>query len=146
MGLQSGGDSVVVVGSCGGDVVLEAPLNGGGGSVWRALLEGGGGGGGHTSYPVTNEIRPVSITLVHGARVLVGRPLGPIWICVVFLYIELRGRDLGTGMTWTDSLSSSFSATATSTTASATMAPSAPSFSPSLGVSDDNTELLGATG
>jgi hypothetical protein len=129
MGLHSGDDSVTTLGSCGG-----------GGSVVTAPLVGGGGGGGHTSDPVSGETQPASLAPVRGTRVLMGQPLGPIWIHVVCLYTGLSG-DVGTGMTSTGSSSSSSLATATSTTPSAMATPS----SPSLGLGDDNTELLSAT-
>jgi hypothetical protein len=118
MELQSGGDSVVVVGSYGGGVVLKTPLG------------GGGGGGGHTSDPVPGDPWPASLAPVHGARVLVGLPLGPLRIIVVCRYADLSGESR-TGMTSTGSSSSS----------SAVVTPSAPS----LGSDDDNTDHLGAT-
>jgi hypothetical protein len=99
------------------------------------------GGGGHTLYRVSGEIWPASLAPVCDARVSMGRPLGPIQIRAVYLYVGLGG-DADTGMTLTVSLSSSSSVTATSTTSSAVVTPS----SPSLGLGDDNTELLSATG
>jgi hypothetical protein len=130
MGLRSGGDSIVVAGPCSGGVVLEASL------------EGGGGGGGHTTDSVSSESRSASLALVRGARGLVGRPRGPVRISVVCLYTGLLGGDSGTGITLTGSSSSSSSATVTSTTSSTTVTPS----SPSLGLGDDNTIRLRATG
>jgi hypothetical protein len=119
MGLRSGGDSIVVAGPC-----------------------SGGGGGGHTTDSVSSESRSASLALVRGARGLVGRPRGPVRISVVCLYTGLLGGDSGTGITLTGSSSSSSSATVTSTTSSTTVTPS----SPSLGLGDDNTIRLRATG
>jgi hypothetical protein len=118
MGLRRGGGSLVVVGSCGGGVVLEASLDGGGGMVVTGPLGGGGGGGGHTSDPVLGEIRSASPAPVLGARVPVGRPRGPIWIRVVYLYASRGGVQSGTNMTLIGSSSSSSSTTMTSTTSS----------------------------
>jgi hypothetical protein len=128
MGLRSGGDSATVVGSCGG----------GGGSVMvlTAPLGGSGGGDGHTSDPVPGDPWPASLALVHGARVLMGLPLGPIRILIVCLYASLGGES-STGMTSTGSSSSSSSVAVTY------FAPSSP---PSLGLGDDNTVCLSATG
>jgi hypothetical protein len=114
MGLWSGGDLAAVVGSCGGGVVLEAPLDGGGGGVMvlTALLGGSGGGDGHTSDPVLGDPWSVSLALVHGARVPMGLPLGPIWILIVCLYASLGGES-STGMTSTGSSSSSSSVAVT---------------------------------
>jgi hypothetical protein len=144
MGLQSGGDSVAAAGSCSGGAVLEAPLDGGGLSVVMVPLVGSGGGG-HTSDLVSGETRLTSLAPVHGARVPVGRPLRPIWIHAICLYADLGGNS-DADMASTGSSSSPSSATATSTTHSASMTPSFPSSSPSLGLGDNNTELLSATG
>jgi hypothetical protein len=85
MGLQSG-DGVVVVmtSSCGGDgwiAEVEAPLG------------GGGGGGGDTMDPVTGDTPPPSSFLAPdlGARVPVGLPCAPTWICVICLSASLDG-------------------------------------------------------
>jgi hypothetical protein len=53
MGLRSGGGSLVAVGSCGGGVVLEVPLDSGGGAVVTCPIGGGGGSGCHTTNPVS---------------------------------------------------------------------------------------------
>jgi hypothetical protein len=107
MGLRSGGDSVAAAGSCGGGVVLEAPL------------EGGGGGSGHTANPVSSE-SPSRPPLLRSVT------LGLRRIRVVCLYIGFLGGDLGTGMTSTSSSSSSSSAMATSTTPMTAATPSSP--------------------
>jgi hypothetical protein len=135
MGLQRGGDLVAMVGPCNGGAVLEAPLEG-----------GGGGGGSHIADPVSGESRPTSLASILGARGSVGRPRGPIQMCVVCLYAGLLGGDSGTGMTSTGSLSSSSSATVTSTTSSTSVTPSSPYLSPSPGLGEDNTDRLSATG
>jgi hypothetical protein len=146
MGLRSGGDSFVAARSCGGGAVLKAPLDNSGGAVVTTLLVGGGGGGGgHTADPVFGESRSTSLAPVLGARVLVGRPRGPIWIHVVFLYANLLSGDSETSMASTGSSSSSSSTTATSTTSSTLATPSSPSLSPSLGLSEDNTNRSSAT-
>jgi hypothetical protein len=151
MGLRSGGCSLAIVGSCGGVAVLEAPLDGGGGAVVTGPLEGGGGGGGHTSDPVSDENDLASLASILGARVPVGRPHGPIWIRIVFLYACHGDGKSGTGMTSTGSSSllvttttttSSSSAKATSTTPSASATPSSPSPIPG----DENIGCLYATG
>jgi hypothetical protein len=138
MGLRSGDCSLVATRSCGGGAVLEASLDGGGGAVVTGLL--GGGGGGHTSYPVSGEIRQASLAPVCSARVPMGRPHGSIQIRVVCLYAGRGDVESGTDMTSIGSSSSS--ATATSTTSSSSVTPS----SPSLILGDDNTGCLCATG
>jgi hypothetical protein len=107
MGLRSGGGSLVAVGSCGGGVVLEVPLDSGGGAVVTCPIGGGGGSGGHTTDPVSRESWPASLALIIGARVPVGRPRGPIRILAVCLNTGRVGGELGTGMTSTGSSSSS---------------------------------------
>jgi hypothetical protein len=64
--------------------MLEASLGGGDGSVVTAPLVGDGGGG-HTSDPVSGETLSVSLEPVHGARVIVIRPLRPIQIRAICL-------------------------------------------------------------
>jgi hypothetical protein len=100
------------------DLAVVVRCLGGDGLVVMAPLAGGSGGSGHTLDPVSGETRPASLAPIRGARVPVGRPLGPIWIRVIGLYAGLGG-DSGTGMT--------------STTPSATATPS----SPSLGLGDE---------
>jgi hypothetical protein len=68
MGLWSGGDSIAMVGSCGG----------GGGSVTVLSVPLGGDGGGHTTDLVSDETRSASLAPVHGAKVPMGRPRGLI--------------------------------------------------------------------
>jgi hypothetical protein len=138
MGLQSGGGSLVAVGSCSGGTVLEVPLDGGGGVVVTVPLGGGGGGDGHTADPDSRESRLVSLAPILGARVPVGQPYGLIRICVVCLYDGLSGVDSGTGMTLTDSSSLSTTATMITSSSSSSVTPSSPS--PSLG--DVNTDCL----
>jgi hypothetical protein len=142
MGLQSGGESVVATGSCGGSAVLDASFDGGGGAVMAGPLGGGGGDGGHMADPVSEESMSASLALILGARVPVGRPHGLIQIRVVCLYIGRGGVESSTGMTSTSLSSSSSSATVTSTTSSASATPSSPSLIPG----DDNTGCLCATG
>jgi hypothetical protein len=95
MGLNSGGS---VLFSCcsggGGSGAMVIVGGGGGGSVRTAPLSGSGGGGSHTSDPISGETRPTSLAPVRGARILMGRPLGPIWIHVVCLYTGI-GEDSG---------------------------------------------------
>jgi hypothetical protein len=142
MGLRSGGASLVAVGSCSGGAVLEVPLDGGGGEVVTCPLGGGGGGGSHTVGSVSGGSWPASLALILGARVPVGQPHGPIWICAVCLYAGHVGGESGTSMTSTNPSLSSSSATVTLTTSSTSMTPS----SPSLILGDDNTGCLCATG
>jgi hypothetical protein len=144
MGLTNGG---CVVFSCcsgggGSDVMVMVGGGGGAGLVQAAPSGGGGGGGGHTADPVSSESRPASLALILGARVLVGRPHGPIQIQVICLYAGRGGEESSTGMTLTGLSSSSSSAMVTSTTSSTSAAPS----SPSLGHDGDNIVCLGATG
>jgi hypothetical protein len=56
-------------------------------------LRGGGGGGGHMIDPTSGDSGLTSLAPSLGARVLVGRPHGPIWICAVYLYDDLGGVD-----------------------------------------------------
>jgi hypothetical protein len=56
-------------------------------------LRGGGGGGGHMIDPTSGDSRLTSLAPSLGARVPVGRPHGPIWICAVYLYDDLGGVD-----------------------------------------------------
>jgi hypothetical protein len=86
MGLRSGGDVVMVVGSC------------------------GGGGGGHTSDLVTGGPRSTSLASDLGDRVLVGLPLGLTQILAICLGAGLSGES-STSMTSTGSSSSSSSVT-----------------------------------
>jgi hypothetical protein len=92
MGLWRGGASLAAAESCGGDAVLDAPLDRGGGMVVT-----GGCGGGHTSDPVSDENRSVSHAPSHGARVPVGKPHGTIRIRAVWLYGDLSGVDSAPG-------------------------------------------------
>jgi hypothetical protein len=132
-------------GGGGGGGVMAMVGSGGGDSVRTVPLIDGGAGGGHTSDPVSGETRLASLAPVCGSRVSMGRPLGPIWIRAVCLYFGLGG-DSGTGITLTGSSSSSSMTTATSSTPSTVVTPSSPSSPPSLGLSDDNTDRLSATG
>jgi hypothetical protein len=104
--------------SGGGGVMATVGGGCGSGSLQTALPGGGGGGGGHTSDLVSGEIRSASPAPVLGARVPVGRPRGPIWIRVVYLYASRGGVQSGTNMTLIGSSSSSSSTTMTSTTSS----------------------------
>jgi hypothetical protein len=118
--------------SCGG-VVFSSCCSGGGGVGFVVTIgSGGGGGGGQTLDPITVDPRSASLAPDLGARVPVGVPLGLIWILVICLYAGLSG-ELSTDITLMESSSS---------VSLATMTPS----SPSLGLSDDNTVRLGATG
>jgi hypothetical protein len=130
MGLQSGGCSPTAVRSCGGVAVLESSFDGGGGVVVTGPLGGSGGGGGHMADPTSGESGPASLAPSLGARVLVGRPRGPIWIRAICLYGDLGGVDSGTEMTLTGSLS--LSMTATTTTSSSSSSPTASSSSSSM--------------
>jgi hypothetical protein len=106
---------------------------GGGVAVLKASLDSGGGDG-HTSDMVTIDPPPPLGSLASdlGARVLVGLPCTPPWILAICLGAGLGGES-SMGMTSTGSSSSSSSATAT---------PSPPS----LGLGDESTIRLGATG
>jgi hypothetical protein len=89
MGLQSGDDVVVAVGSS---------CNGG---------FGGGGGGSHTMDPVTGDPPSGSLAPHLGDRVLMGLPCAPTSILAVCLGADLGG-ELSTGIifVWSSSLSS----------------------------------------
>jgi hypothetical protein len=113
MGLRNVGDSFAAEGSCGGGAVREVPLGSGGGSMVMTSLVGSGGSSGQTTDSVSGESRPASLASIHVARVLVGRPRGPIWIRVICLYISLLGGDSGTDMTLIGLSSSSSSTTVT---------------------------------
>jgi hypothetical protein len=145
MGLNSGGS---VLFSCcsggGGSGVMVIVGGGGGGSVRMAPLSGSGGGGSHTSDPISGETRPTSLAPVRGARILMGRPLGLIWIHVVCLYADI-GEDSGTDITLTGWSSSSSMAAAIPSPPLAAVTPSFPSSPPSLGLGDDSTDRLSAT-
>jgi hypothetical protein len=150
MGLWSGGCSPTAAGSCGGGAMFESPLDGGGGVVVIGPLGGGGGSGGHTADSASGDSGPASLAPSHGARVPVGRPRGPIQICAVYLYDDLGGVDLGTGMTLTGSSSLSTTATTTTSSSSSPTASSSSSSmtssSPSPSPSDENTGFHCATG
>jgi hypothetical protein len=124
MGLRSGGGEVAAMGSC--------SSGGGGVAMLKASLDSGGGDG-HTSDMVTIDPPPLgSLASDLGARVLVGLLCTLPWILAICLGAGLGGES-STGMTSTGSSSSSSSATVT---------PSPPS----LGLGDESTILLGATG
>jgi hypothetical protein len=113
-------------------VVVGSSCDGGGCSrvaVVEALFDSGGGGGGHTKDPVTGA--PLSGSLVPdlGARVPVGLPSTPTWILVMRLGAGLGGES-STGMIF---MGSSSSAAATP-------------FPPSLGLDDEISVRLDATG
>jgi hypothetical protein len=78
MGLQSGGCSLVAVGSYEGGAVLEALLDGGGAAVVSGLLGGGDGGDSHTADSISRGSGLASLALILGARVPVSRPHGTI--------------------------------------------------------------------
>jgi hypothetical protein len=115
-------------------------------TVVIAPLVGGGGGSGHTADLVSSDSLLASLALILDARILVGRPQGPIWIRVVYLYADRLGGDSGIDMTSTESSSSSSSAMVTSTTSSTSATPSSPSLFPSLRLGEDNIDRLSATG
>jgi hypothetical protein len=132
MGLNSGGS------------VLFSCCSGGGGNGVMVIVGGGGGGGSHTSDPISDETRPTSLAPVRGARIPMGRPLGPIWIHVICLYAGI-GEDSGTDITLTGWSSSSSMAAAIPSPPLAAVTPSFPSSPPSLGLGDDSTDCLSAT-
>jgi hypothetical protein len=144
MGLRRGGASLAATESCGGGVVLDAPLDRGG-----AMVVTGGCGGGHTSDLISDENCSVSHAPSRGARVPVGKPCGPIRIRAVWLYGDLSGMDSGTGMTSTGSSSLSMTATMT-TSSSSSVAFSSSSLttasSPSPSPGDEDTGCHYATG
>jgi hypothetical protein len=150
MGLQSGSCSPAVVGSCGGGVVLESPLDDGGGVVVTGPLGGGGGGSSHTADPASRESESASLAPSLGTRVPVGRPCGLIRIRDICLYGDLGGMDSGTGMTSTGLLSLSMTVTTTMSSSSSSPAASSSSSmtssSPSPSPSDENTGCHCATG
>jgi hypothetical protein len=88
-------------------------------------LGGSGGGGGHMADPTSGEPGPASLAPSLGARVLVGRPRGPIWIRAICLYGDLGGVDSGTEMTLIGL--SSLSTTVTTTTSSSSSSSSSSS-------------------
>jgi hypothetical protein len=125
MELWSGGSVVVALGSsCGGG-------SGSGVKVVEELLDSGGGGG-HTTDPVTGDPRLASLAPDLSARVSVGLLCTLTWIRAVCIGANLGG-ELSTGMISTGSSSSSSSVTATP-------------FPPSLGLSDESSVHLDATG
>jgi hypothetical protein len=129
--------------------MLELPLDGGGGMVVAGPLRGGGGGSGHTTDPISGESGPASLAPSLDARVLVGRPRGPIRIRVVCLYVDLGGMDSGTEMTSTGSSSLSMTAAmTTSSSSSSTISSSslATSSSPRPLPGDEDTNYHCVTG
>jgi hypothetical protein len=103
---------------------------------------GSGGGGSHTSGLISGEICSASRAPVRCARVLVGRPLGPIQIHVICLYAGLGCVESDTGMTSTSSSSFSTTVTTTMSSSPSSVTPSSPSPSPG----DVITGCLGAIG
>jgi hypothetical protein len=97
----------------GGGGVMATVGGGGGGSVRTVPPRGSGGGGGHTLNLMSGETRPASLASLHGARVLLGGPLGLIQIRAFCFYLSLGG-DVSNGITSTGLSSSSSTVIASS--------------------------------